>query len=55
MQTINDLKEFYGASSKAEVMRKALALLDIAKDASQDGSELAIVDDDKTVHKVLIR
>ncbi len=49
-----ELKEHYGASSKAEVMRKAVALLDAVRRARQDGEELAIVDGEQKVRKILI-
>jgi hypothetical protein len=38
-RTLEELKTHYGASSKAEVVRKAIALLNVAKAAEQpDGS-----------------
>ena len=38
-KTLEDLKFHFGASSKAEVIRKAVALLNVAKNAEQpDGS-----------------
>ena len=38
-RTLEDLKSHFGASSKAEVVRKAIALLNVVKDAEQpDGS-----------------
>jgi Ribbon-helix-helix protein, copG family len=38
-KTLEELKQHLGASSKAEVIRKAVALLNVAKDAEQlDGS-----------------
>ena len=38
-QTLEELKEHFGASSKAEVLRKAVALLKIATDSeAADGS-----------------
>ena len=38
-QTIEELKAHFGASSKAEVVRKAIAFLNVVKDAEEsDGS-----------------
>ena len=38
-RTLEELKSHFGASSKAEVVRKAIALLNVVKDAEQpDGS-----------------
>ncbi len=38
-RTLEQLKSHYGASSKAEVVRKAIALLNVVKGAEQaDGS-----------------
>ncbi len=38
-RTLEELKAHFGASSKAEVVRKAIAFLNVAKDAEQaDGS-----------------
>lgn len=38
-RTLEELKMHFGASSKAEVVRKAIAFLNVAKDAEQaDGS-----------------
>ena len=38
-KTLEELKQHLGASSKVEVIRKAVALLNVAKDAEQrDGS-----------------
>ena len=53
LAVINQLKGELGATSKAEVIRKALALLEIARKAKKDGSEIAIVDEDGTCHKIL--
>lgn len=38
-KTLEELKVHFGASSKAEIVRKAIAFLNIAKDAEEpDGS-----------------
>ena len=36
------LQQHYGASSKAEVLRKAIALLDLAKDSEQPDGTIVI-------------
>lgn len=53
-KTLEDLKEHYGATSKAEILRKAVALLTIAKDAEQADGSLMIQKDGKDV-KISIR
>ena len=38
-RTLEELKSHFGASSKAEIVRKAIAFLNVAKDAEEpDGS-----------------
>ena len=51
---LGELKDHYGASSKAEVMRKALALLDTVRRAQEDGDELALVNGDNRVTKFVV-
>jgi hypothetical protein len=46
LAVINQLKKDFGATSKAEVIRKALALLEMAQNARQNGDSLAIVGKD---------
>lgn len=53
LAVINQLKKEYGATSKAEVIRKALALLELARQAKEKGGEMAVVDRDGTKHKIL--
>jgi hypothetical protein len=53
LNVINQLKKDFGASSKAEVIRKALALLELARQAKEKGGEMAVVDGDGTQHKIL--
>jgi hypothetical protein len=50
---IDQLKKEFGASSKAEVIRKALALLELARQARENGGTIAVVDTDGTHHKIL--
>ena len=53
-KTLEDLKQHYGASSKAEVLRKAVAFLNIAKNAEQPDGSVVIKKDDEDV-RVLVR
>ena len=47
-RTLEELKSHFGASSKAEIVRKAIALLNVAKDAEQpDGSVIIMRGADK--------
>lgn len=48
------LKHLFKSSSKADVFRKALALLDLAVEARENGGQIAIVDKDERVHKILL-
>ena len=41
-KTLEDLKDYLGATSKAEVIRRAIALLKVAKDAAQDDGSFVI-------------
>jgi hypothetical protein len=52
--TLESLKEHYGASSKAEILRKAVALLKVAQESEQADGSLVIRKGDKDV-KVLVR
>ena len=53
-KTLEDLKRHYGASSKAEVLRKAIALLNIAKNAEQPDGSVVIRKKDEDL-KVIVR
>ena len=53
-KTLEDLKQHYGASSKAEVLRKAIALLNIAKNAEQPDGSVVIRKKDEDL-KVIVR
>lgn len=53
-KTLEELKEHYGASSKAEVLRKAVAFLNVAKNAEQPDGSVVIKKDDEDV-RVLVR
>ena len=52
--TLEALKEHYGATSKAEILRKAIALLNVAKDAEQSDGSLVIRKGGEDL-KVLVR
>jgi hypothetical protein len=54
-QTLEDLKKHYGAASKAEVLRKAIALLKVVRENEQpDGSVLIRTSQNRDM-KVLVR
>lgn len=54
-QTLEDLKRHYGAASKAEVLRKAIALLKVVRENEQpDGSVLIRTTQNRDM-KVLVR
>ena len=54
-QTLEDLKKHYGAASKAEVLRKAIALLKVVRENEQpDGSVLIRTTQNRDM-KVLVR
>lgn len=46
LDLLESLQKEFRASSKAEVMRKAIALLALVREARQDGSEFAVVKGD---------
>ena len=52
--TLNKLQSYFKATSKAEILRKAIALLEMAQEARESGGEMAVVDKDGNVHKVLM-
>lgn len=45
-KTIEDLKSSSSASSKAEVVRRAIALLKVVQDATQNGEKLILQRED---------
>jgi hypothetical protein len=53
-RTLEELKKHYGASSKAEVLRKAVALLNVAKEAEQADGSIVIRKDHEDL-KVLVK
>jgi hypothetical protein len=53
-QKLEQMKDHYGATSKAEVLRKAIALLSVAMDSEQPDGSLIIRQGDKEV-RVLVK
>ncbi len=43
-KALEDLKQFFRASSKAEILRKSIALLALAKEVQEAGGEMAVID-----------
>ena len=54
-QTLEDLKRHYQASSKAEILRKAIALLHVASRSEQDDGSIVIRQQNGRDLKVLVR
>ncbi len=54
-QVIEALKVHFGATTKAEILRKALALLDLAREAEEEGRGVAILDEDGQPRRVILR
>lgn len=53
---LEELRQHYGASSKAEVLRKAIALLDIAAEAEDEDRQIMVESKDgKERRQVLVR
>lgn len=53
-KSINDLREHYGATSKAEIIRKALALLQVAAEIDVNKGELLARKNNKET-KIIVR
>lgn len=53
-KSIESLREHYGATSKAEVIRKALALLQVAAEVDSTNGELVARKDNKET-KIIVR
>ena len=51
---LEELREHYGASSKAEVLRKAIALLDIAAEAEDNNQQVVVVSPDGSDRRQVI-
>lgn len=53
---LEELREHYGASSKAEVLRKAIALLDIAAEAEDHDQQIVVESKDgANKRQILVR
>ena len=53
--TLEDLKKHYGAASKAEVLRKAIALLKVASDNEQADGSIAMKTAQNKELRVVVR
>jgi hypothetical protein len=54
-KTLEDLKEAFGKTSKADVFRMGITLLHIAKVERQKGNKLAVANaEDKVVKEIVI-
>jgi hypothetical protein len=51
--TIAKLQKQFGATSQAEIIRKAIAMLEIVSDAEKSGGEIIIRHNDKDKHVIL--
>ncbi len=54
MATLDELKEELGASSKAEVIRKAITLLKLAQQTQSKGGHLTLEDADGNKSRLLL-
>lgn len=54
-QTLEELKKHYGATSKAEVLRKAVAFLKVARENEQADGSIVIKTAQNRDMKVLVR
>ena len=54
-QTLDKLKEHYGATSKSEILRKAVALLNVASRSEQSDGSVVLRQQDGQELKILIR
>lgn len=54
-ETINKLVKLTGSASKSELLRRAIALMEVAAEAKQEGKKIVIAEKDRTpVAEVLI-
>lgn len=53
-KSIDELREHYGATSKAEIIRKALALLQVAAEVDVSNGELVARKDNKET-RIIVR
>jgi len=54
-QTLEDLRQHYGAASKADVLRKAVALLKLARENEQPDGSVLIRTEQHGYLRVLVR
>jgi hypothetical protein len=54
-QTLEQLKKHFGASSKSEVLRKAVALLNVAAKHENDDGSVTILQNKKDETKIILR
>ena len=54
MKTLDELKTELGASSKVEVLRKAIALLKLAQEAQSRGGEIILGEPDGTKKQIVL-
>ena len=54
-QALEELKKHYGASSKAEILRKAVALLKVASENEQADGSIVIKTAQNKDMKILVR
>ena len=54
LETLKRLKKELGASTTAEVFRRALALLELSQKAEKNGGKVVVDDGDGETHKILI-
>lgn len=54
VQTIEDLKKNSGAASKAEIVRRAIALLKVVQEASDRGEEIVLVKDGSSTQTKIV-
>jgi hypothetical protein len=54
-QTLEELKRHYSASSKAEVLRKAVALLKVVQENEQQDGSIILRNSENEDVKVLVR
>ena len=54
VQTIEDLKKNSSATSKAEIVRRAIALLKVVQEASDRGEEVVLVKDGGTTQTKIV-
>lgn len=54
-ETLEQLKKHFGAASKSEVLRKAVALLNVAAKHENDDGSVTILQNKKDETKIILR